>query len=182
MKKIILLSLLIIPAILLAGGHSDSETSRYFMQTGRDNDFCPRLINFIIFAGLIYYLLANPIRSFFRERAKAIASQLAEIENRLKEAKLEKQNAEARIDASEKKSEMIISDAKVEAKLLGEKIIESNKNDLLVLEKQFEEKINLEERKSVRDIIDEVLNENITVDDIKINETKVVDIISKKVA
>jgi elongation factor Ts len=38
------------------------------------------------------------------------------------------------------------------------------------------------EKKSVRDAIDEILTENITNDDIAIDEAKVVDIITKKVA
>jgi F-type H+-transporting ATPase subunit b len=53
---------------------------------------------------------------------------------------------------------------------------------LILLEKQLAEKITLEERKSARDVIDEVLSENITNDDIMIDEAKVVEIISKKVA
>ena len=49
------------------------------------------------------------------------------------------------------------------------------------MEKHLEEKMALEERKSAREAIDEILSENITNDDIVINESKVVDIISKKV-
>jgi len=49
MKRIVLLALVIVPAILLANeGHS--EESRYFLQTGRETDFWPRVINFTIFA------------------------------------------------------------------------------------------------------------------------------------
>jgi len=39
MKKIIVLSLLVIPAILLASGGHGGEESRYLLQTGRENDF-----------------------------------------------------------------------------------------------------------------------------------------------
>ena len=50
------------------------------------------------------------------------------------------------------------------------------------MEKQLEEKMTLEERRSAREAIDEILSENITNDDIMLDEAKVVDIISKKVA
>ncbi len=72
MKKIVLLSLLMVPALLLAG-HADAESSRYFVQTGRETDFWPRVVNFTIFAALLYYLIANPIKSFFKGRSEGIS-------------------------------------------------------------------------------------------------------------
>ena len=181
MKKIVLLSLLIVPAILLASG-ADAESSRYFAQTGRETDFLPRVVNFIIFAALLYYLLANPIKNFFKGRSEGIAAQLSQIEEKLQAAKDEKKEAQNRLDKSEERAEKIIADAKAEAILLAEKIAASNQNDLLMLDKQLQDKITFEERKAARDAIDEVLSENITNDDIMLDEAKVVEIISKKVA
>jgi len=182
MKKIVLLSLLVVPAILLASGHASGEESRYFVQTGRESDYWPRVVNFTIFAALLYYLVANPIKDFFKGRSQDIAKQLNEIEEKLQAAKTEKEEAQARYEASEQKAEEIISDAKVEATLLSNKIAEANVNELALLEKQLEEKMTLDERKSAREAIDEILSENITSDDIELNEKKIVDIISKKVA
>ncbi len=181
MKKIVLLSLLIVPAILLASG-GDAESSRYFAQTGREYDFLPRVVNFVIFAALLYYLLANPIKNFFKGRSESIAAQLNEIEKKLQAAKDEKKEAQNRLDESEKRAEEILVDAKAEAVLLAEKIATANQNDLAILDKQLEEKMSLEERKSAREAIDEILSENITNDDIMLDEAKVVEIISKKVA
>ena len=181
MKKIVLLSLLVLPAILLAGGH-DGEVTRYFMQTGRESDFLPRAVNFIIFASLLYYILANPVKDFFKGRTAGIAKQLNEIEEKLQAAKDEKKDAQTRLNTSEKKAEEILVDAKAEAKILADKIVAANQNELLLLEKQLDEKITLEERKSAREAIDEVLSENITTDDINLDTAKVIDILSKKVA
>jgi len=182
MKKIILLSLLILPAILLASGDVEGEASRYLIQTGRESDYFPRVINFTIFAALLYYLIANPIKDFFKARSEGVATQLNEIEEKLQAAKDEKKEAQARLKANEKRAEEILSDAKTEAKILAKKIATSSENELALLEKQLEEKMTFEERKSAREAIDEVLSENITTDDINLDETKVVDIISKKVA
>jgi F-type H+-transporting ATPase subunit b len=181
MKKIVLLSLLMVPAILLASG-GDAESSRYFAQTGRETDFLPRAVNFIIFAALLYYLLANPIKNFFKGRSEGIAAQLNEIEKKLQAAKDEKKEAQNRLDESENRAEEIIADAKAEAVILAEKIAIANQNDLAHLDKQLEEKMSLEERKSAREAIDEILSDNITADDIMLDEAKVVEIISKKVA
>ena len=182
MKKILLLSLLVLPAILLASGGHGSEESRYFIQTGRENDYWPRVINFTIFAVLIYYLAANPIKNFFKGRRDGISAQLREIEEKLKAAKEEQKDAQIRLDESGEKASQIIEDAKNESALLAKKIADANADDLLLMEKHLEEKMSLEEKKSVRDLIDEILNENISNDDINIDESKVVDIISKKVA
>ena len=181
MKKIVLLSLLVVPAVLLASG-GDAESSRYFAQTGRETDFLPRVVNFVIFASLLYYLLANPIKNFFKGRTEGIAAQLNEIESKLQAAKDEKKEAQNRLEESEKRAKEIIADAKAEAVILAEKIATANENELAILDKQFEEKIALEERKSAREAIDEILSENITNDDIQLDEAKVVEIISKKVA
>ena len=181
MKKIVLWSLFIVPAVLLASG-GDAESSRYFAQTGRETDFFPRAVNFIIFASLLYYLLANPIKNFFKGRTEGIAAQLNEIETKLQAAKDEKKEAQNRLEESEKRAKEIITDAKAEAVILAEKIATANENELAVLDKQFEEKIALEERKSAREAIDEILSDNITNDDIQLDEAKVVEIISKKVA
>ncbi|EIF50843.1 ATP synthase subunit B [Sulfurovum sp. AR] len=180
MKKIVLLSLFMVPAMLLASG--DAESSRYFAQTGRESDFWPRVINFTIFASLLYYLIANPIKNFFKGRSEGIAEQLNEIEKKLQAAKDEKKEAQNRLDESKKRAEEILADAKAEAILLAEKIATANQNELALLDKQLEEKMSLEERKAARETIDEILSENITADDIMLDEAKVVEIISKKVA
>jgi len=182
MKKLVLLSLLVVPAILLASGHADTESTRYFAQTGRETDFWPRVVNFTIFASLLYYLVSNPIKDYFKGRKEGIAAQLKEIEEKLQAAKNEKKEAQNRLNESKKKSEQIIADAKNEAVLLSQKIADANKNDLENMTKLFEEKISLDEKRTAREAIDEILSENITNDDIMLDESKVVDIISKKVA
>ena len=108
--------------------------------------------------------------------------QLNEIEKKLQAAKDEKKEAQNRLDESKKRAEEILADAKAEAILLAEKIANANQNDLALLDKQLEEKISLEERRSAREAIDEILSDNITTDDIMLDEAKVVEIISKKVA
>jgi len=182
MKKILVLSLLVVPAVLLASHGHDGETTRYFLQTGRENDFWPRVVNFTIFASILYYLLANPIKDFFTNRKADIAGQLKEIEAKLKAAKDAEKDAQSRLDESEKKANIILEDAKKEAKFLADKMAENNVSDLENMTKQLNEKMALEEKRSVKDVIDEILSENITNDDIAIDEAKVVDIVSKKVA
>ncbi len=181
MKKLVILSLFMIPAILLAG-HGEAESSRYFAQTGRENDFIPRIVNFTIFVGILYYLLANPIKNFFKGRSEDIEERLAEIQKRLQAAKDEQKEAQNRLENSENRADEIIADAKTEAVYLSEKIALESQNELSMMDKQFEEKLSLMERKLAKSVINEVLNENITNSDILLDEKRVIDIISRKVA
>ncbi len=180
-KKLSLLALFLIPAVVLAsGGHS--EESRYLAQTGRETDFIPRIFNFLIFAGMLYYLLANPIKNFFTGRQKGIADQLKEIEAKLQASKEEKKEAEAKIEENKKKAVEIVETAKKEAEILAAKIASNSESELKIMEKQFEEKMTLEERRVIREAIKDVLSNNIESDDIYLDERKVVDLLDKKVA
>jgi len=181
MKHFAIVAALLLPAILLASG-GGGETGQYFKLTGRETDFIPRVFNFLIFAGILYYLLANPIKNFFTGRQKGISDQLKEIEAKLQASKEEKKEAEARIEENKKKSEEIIETAHKEAELLASKIADNSEKELIILEKQAEEKSTLEERRVIREAINDVLSNNINNDDIQLDEKKVVDLLDKKVA
>jgi len=180
-KKIVLLSLLLVPAAIFAST-ADAEGSRYLAQTGRETDFWPRIINFTIFVALLYYLIADPIKKFFQERKERIAARLKQAEKMLREAKEKLKEAQLRLEESEKKAKEILEDAKKETTLLVQKIEEETKFELKILEKQFEEKMTAEEKKATREVIKDVLGSNITPDDIALDAKKVVKLIVKKVA
>jgi F-type H+-transporting ATPase subunit b len=181
MKKILLTTLLVLPALLLASS-GEHEVSRYFVQTGRHTDFVPRIFNFLVFAGLIYYLVASPIKDFFTGRTEGIAGQLNEIESKLQEAKEAQKSAEQAVVESEAKAKEILADSKKEAELLVQRMDEHRVKDLDLLEKLYEERIEHDERRMVKETIDAVLNDNITSDDIPLSEKQVVEIIARKVA
>jgi F-type H+-transporting ATPase subunit b len=181
-NKLVFLSLLLLPALLLASGHAEGgETTKYFATAGRESDIFPRIFNFLIFAGLLYYLIADKLKAFLSGRQEGIANQLKEIENKLELAKKEEKNAQALVKDSEAKAKVIVADAKNEAVLLGEKIMEANIQDLAILDKQMKEKMDLESKKIVKDTIQNILNENIGMDDIELSNKSVVSILDRKV-
>jgi F-type H+-transporting ATPase subunit b len=173
----------LLPMILLASG-VEAEHTKYLDMTGgkREYDFVPRVFNFTIFVGILFYLLKNVIVNFFKGRKAGISKQLTEIEERLQAAKEAKKEAEAKFKESQKKAKEIVTDAKKEALLLSDNIMNQNLSDLEYLEKQFAEKQSLESRKKSKETIGEILRENITSDDIQIDEKKVIDILKGKVA
>ena len=105
---------LVLPMVLFASG-AEHGSSKYFEMTGREDDFWPRVFNFTIFAGILFYLLKNVIVDFFKNRKAGIAKQLTEIEERLQAAKEAKKEAEVKFKESQKKAKEIVGDAKKEA-------------------------------------------------------------------
>lgn len=177
-KRLVIAVAMILPALLLA----NEGAGHYEAITGRSTDFIPRIFNFLLFAGILYYLLANPVKNFFNGRKKSISDQLKEIEAKLQASKKEKVEAEAYLEESKTKAKEIIATADKEAEVLAAKIAEDSATELKALEKQYQEKSQLEERRSIREVINEVLSSNITTADIPLSEEKVIDLIDKKVA
>jgi F-type H+-transporting ATPase subunit b len=180
-QTIVTLVALAVPALLLASGHGEGS-NHYEMITGRSSDFIPRIFNFLIFAGLLYYLIAEPVRDFFRGRREQIAAQLKEIESRLQEAKEARKAAEQALAESEKKAKEILEDAKKEVAILTERYKELGQRELEALERQYEERIEMEERKMQRETILTLLDENISTEDIPLSGSQVIETLAKKVA
>lgn len=146
------------------------------------SDFFYRVFNFSIFAGLMYYLLSNPIKTFFVDRKTGIENQLVEIERKLEDTKKEKEEALLKLEESKVKALEIIETAHKEAKLISQKIIQDNIDEIKILDKSFVEKCENESRRMNREVIDDVLNSSITNNDIALETKKVVELVSKKVA
>jgi F-type H+-transporting ATPase subunit b len=182
--KIVTVALILAPVLVLAnsGHHVDPTATHYFKLTGREHDFWQRVLNFSIFAGLIYYLVANPIKEFFQGRSANISNQIKEIEAKLQESKNEEQLAKEELAKAEAKAQEIISDGKAEAQILAENILKKGEELLHSLEKNLEDKMEVEKRRVVKATINELLESGISNDDISLDSSKVVSLVSKKVA
>ena len=177
LNKIVLTIAFVLPVVAMASGdagHHDVTIS--------NSDFWYRVINFSIFAGLLYYLAAGPIGDFFKGRRADIASQLKEIEDKLQASKDEAKEAEERVVNSETKAKELIADSGNEAKILVENIAKKNEDTLTMLDKSLDEKMELDSKKMAKDVINRLLTDGISNDDIAVDESKVVSLISKKVA
>lgn len=171
----------IAPTILLAGGDNEAA-QRYLELTGRNTDLAPRIFNFILLAGLLYYLLAGPIKNFLNSRTDSIADELEEIESARQASKDAKLKAEDDLEKAKAKAKEIIEDAKAELALIKKGIQEKSQNELTILEKSFEEKCEIENRKMVKETTSSVLSESIETNDIPLDASKIVNIVTKEVA
>jgi len=181
MRKILLiLALVVIPVSLMAG--DDAIAKKYFEVTGRHNDFMQRVFNFVILVGLLWYLLANPIKNFLKGREESIAGDLKEIEAKREAAKDAKITAEKALEDAKAKAVEIVEDAKKEAELLKSNILKHAEDELKMLEKVNNEKIDIERRRAIREATSKVLSDGISSDDIPLDSQKIIDIVTKEVA
>jgi len=176
-KNIALIAtVLLVPSLVLASGAEHHDVSMF------NSDFFYRVLNFSVFVGILYYLVANPIKEFFVGRSEGIANQLEEIEAKLQASENERLTAEENVEKAGAKAKSIVADAETEAKLLSANIAEKSEVTLTLLEKQAVEKQALSSKKATQSTIDTLLNDGFENDDIAVDDAKVVSLVSGKVA
>jgi F-type H+-transporting ATPase subunit b len=145
-------------------------------------DIIPRTINFLIFAGILWYLLAEPVKGYFVGRTQGIADELDKIQVKLRESKEAKEAAMQKVEEAKKFSEEIKVTAEKENKILIEKIALQCDTDIETLEKQNISLMELERRKAVREVVGEVLDDVLAQAGAILDKEKMAQIIMKKVA
>ena len=173
MKKLLCMLLLILPIFVYASGSSDGSES---------TDIIPRTVNFLIFAAILYYFVANPIKDFFTGRKNSIASRLNSIQEKLKESSNQKIEAKELVEKAKIEAKSIMEVTKDETKILKAKILENLKMDMENLDKGFDDQTSIEQRKMTRSVILEVLDEVFAKDSLLLKKDELLDIVMKKVA
>jgi len=173
MKKIIV-ALGLIGVSLFAGEHA--ATAHVSIS---ETDFIPRVINFVIFVGILWYLLADKVKNFYSDRSKSIADSFSEVENKLKESQAQKEALKKEVDDAHKKAEEIIATAKKEAEILKAKILDNAKAEIEMLHRQFADQKSYEESIMKKEVVEAYLNN--LVKDIHLSSEEVANIVTKKV-
>jgi F-type H+-transporting ATPase subunit b len=83
--------MLLIPAVVFG---SDSNTQEY--------DIIQRIVNFAIFAAIIYYLLADRLKAFFAGRTASIQAELDKVQDTLKQSEQKTKEAKESLDNAHK--------------------------------------------------------------------------------
>lgn len=145
-------------------------------------DIIQRTVNFLIFAGILYYLLAEPLKNYFSGRSAGIASELEKVQERLRESKRLKEAAEHKIDDANRFANELGETTKKECKILSEKIIAQSEIDIEIAQKHNDALMDLEKRKMVREVVAEVMNDVMRASDTAMGKDAMTDILKKKVA
>jgi len=173
MKKVIVTLGLVVVSVFA------NEHEAVSHATISDSDFIPRLVNFVIFAGILWSLLADKVKNFYVERSEKIASSFQEVENKLKETKQQKESLKNQVEDSHKKADEIIKSAQKEVELIKNQILATAKNEVKLLNKQFEEYKIYEESRTKQEVVSSYLDS--LVKDIHLSSDEVANIVTKRI-
>lgn len=147
-----------------------------------DTDIVQRTVNFLLFAGLIWYLVAEPAKNYFASRSQGIADELKKVQDKLNETIALKKDALARISEAEKFAEELAAASKKENKLINDNIMAQCEVELEILSKHALTKKEFEQRKMVRNVVEEILDQVLAQSSDDFDKEAMANVILKKVA
>ena len=145
-------------------------------------DIVQRTVNFLLFAGLIWYLVGEPVKNFFASRSQGIADDLKKVQEKLDESVNLKKDALAKIAEAEKFAEELAVTAKKENKILNDNIIAQCEVELEAMVKQYASKKEFEERNMVREVVETIVAETLNQSSEVFDREAMANVILKKVA
>lgn len=147
-----------------------------------DYDIVARTFHFVLFAGILYYFIKNPIKNAYKGRIEAIEKKMTQSRNKILEAQRKEEEARAKAEKMKVQAAEFIENGKVEAKLLKEKIERDAEAAIKILNDSFAEQKEFARRDSIRKTVASVLDNAFSDKDIAVSEQALVDIIKKKVS
>jgi F-type H+-transporting ATPase subunit b len=153
-----------------------------FASGGGESDIVARTINFVIFAAGMYYLIGDKVKAFFVDRSESIQADLKKVQDRVAQTKLAKQNGEKKVDEAKKIAADFLATSKKEGVLLNERINEQMLQDLKSLESQQASLITFEQREMVSSVVEEMMGDILSDENIPLDNDVITDIMLKKVA
>jgi len=171
MKRVLLLlAVAIVPVTLLA---SDG---------GIQTDIVGRTFNFVIFAAILWYLLAHRIKAFFANRTLEIQAELDKVQESLKASKMKVAEAQKKLDDAKITAAEIVESAKVDINSIKQKVAAAIDLDIANLNKNLDEMMKVEISKAKKEVVAKILDELLKSDNIKLSQDELVNIVLKKVA
>jgi len=158
--------------------------STYALASGHEGgtDIVQRTVNFLLFAGLVWYLVAEPAKNFFASRSQAIADELKSVQAKLNESVLLKKEALAKITEAEKFAEELAISSKKENKLINDSIMAQCEVELENLVKQDASIRDFEQRKMVRKVVEDILSKTLEKSSDSFDKEAMANVILRKVA
>ena len=149
---------------------------------GGGTDIIQRTVNFLLFAGLVWYLVAEPIKAYFKSRSDGVADELKKVQDKLNETINLKKEALAKISDAEKFAEELTVSSKKENKIVNQNMMLQCDVELETLVKQNLSLSEFEQRKMVRTVVEDVLTEVLAQSSDSFDKKAMADVILKKVA
>jgi len=145
-------------------------------------DIVQRTVNFVLFAGLVWYLVAEPAKAYFASRSQAISDDLKRVQDRLNESIVLKKEALAKISDAEKFAEDLAVSSKKENKIINDNIMLQCEADLEAITKQHTSVTEFEQRNMVRAVVEDIVKETLSQTGSSFDKEAMANVILKKVA
>ncbi|EHP30791.1 ATP synthase B chain [Sulfurimonas gotlandica GD1] len=171
MSRILLLIIMISTYALASSGAEGGGT-----------DIIQRTVNFLLFFGLVWYLVAEPAKNYFAARSQGIADELQKVQDKLSESVSLKKEALTKISDAEKFAEELVTVSKRENKIINDNIMLQCEADLETITKQNTSLMEFEQRKMVRTVVQDVLSEVLSQSSDSFDKEAMASVILKKVA
>lgn len=171
MKKLLLLGLIALAPMALFASSEGAET-----------DIIQRTVNFIIFAGILWYLLADKIKAFFADRTASIQAELDKVQDALKSSQDKIEEANKKLEEAKTLAAEIVDTAKADVDSVKKRVSDAVDAEIANLEKTFDERIKVETSKTKRQIVSEVLDELLSSENVSLTQDELANIVLKKVA
>ncbi|CAM3402744.1 F0F1 ATP synthase subunit B [Arcobacter aquimarinus] len=171
MKRMLLLGLALVPVALFA---SEGAETNY--------DIVQRTVNFIIFAAILWYLLADKIKAFFSARSLSIQAELDKVQDTLKASQDKVADAQKKLEEAKKIAAEIVESAKADVDSVKQKVATAVDVDIANLNKNLEEMMKVQTSKVKKQVVAEVLEELLSSENIKLTQSELANIVLKKVA
>lgn len=147
-----------------------------------NTDIAERSINFIIFACLVWYLVAGKLKAALSDRQQGISKRLNEAQDKIKQAQVKKDSVEIRLNEAKIQAQEIVASAKKEILTLVKHIEDKNKEHIEHLIKSNEVAMDFERRKMKKSVVLEILQETFERDSLKFSSENYLNILDKKAA
>ncbi|RDU63449.1 hypothetical protein CQA53_08490 [Helicobacter didelphidarum] len=145
-------------------------------------DIFQRTINFAIFVGIMWYLVADKLKAMLQQRTRAISEKLTQAQAKVKESREKKEKAQQRLKNAYDQVPEIIKSAKQEANIAVQNIEEKTKDHIVNLIKANEEAMEFQKKLFQKQIVEEILHEIFVSPTLKLETQDYVGILEKKVA
>lgn len=161
---------LLLPAVVFAAG------------SGEETDTIQRIVNFIIFAAIIYYLLAHRLKAYFAGRTASIQAELDKVQDTLKASEAKVEEAKAQLENAKKLASEIVAGANLDVDKIKDSVSRNVTQEIAYMQKAFNEKLELELKKAKKEVVAEVLEELLSSQNIDVSNEELARIVLKKVA
>lgn len=166
-----LFALLAITPLALFGSDANVET-----------DILERTVNFLIFISILYYLLADKIKTYFGERTESIKSELDKVKEMKKASEKKVSDAKLEVENAKKVADELIASANADIESIKNKIEKATEQEIAFLSKSLDSKMDLETKKVKKEVVENVLNKLLSEENIALSQEELANIVLKKVA